>query len=320
MAITVWPADAVTGAPSYTGRKLRQTNAPALAGATSARPLGARSGVRPGTPTTTVAATSTTWTVTPHAGVIDGEASAIAGPYWYAVDANVTGSVTAAHATLPRKDLVYVQLSDPAEGDGSGAPGVAVLYTAGTAAASPSAPATPARSIALAEIAVPQSGGGSPTVSFVAPYVTGPGGVIPVRNTTERNLLTSVASSENPMVVHRKDANAAATLEVCHDGVNWRPVSPVYVVRDSTGATKPEVSPTVIQSFVVQDVTTAGGLITVPFPQAFTVAPIVQVTTVSGSATAAVVNGNAITTTGVTFILPGAVSANVRLHVTATAW
>ena len=63
---------------------------------------------------------------------------------------------------------MYVKLSDPAETDGSSVPQVEVLYLAGTAASTPAAPATPARSLVLAQITVPASGGGSPTVAFVA--------------------------------------------------------------------------------------------------------------------------------------------------------
>lgn len=169
MTARIFPADAVTGAPSYTGRYLRQTHAALCGDAPVGRPLGAQSGVRAGTPATTVSATSTTWTVTPHAGVLDLEAASIAGPYLYAFDANVTGSMTAANATNPRIDLISVQLSDPAESDGTSAPGVGIVYTTGTAAPSPVPPATPTRSLALAQINVPVSGGGSPSTSWIAP-------------------------------------------------------------------------------------------------------------------------------------------------------
>ena len=178
MANRLFPADAVAGAPSYSGRALRQSMlAPLLAGATAARPLGAISGVRPGTPDTTVTATSTTWTVKPHAGVLDVETAVEAGPYGYAIDANVTGAVTAAHATYTRWDGIYVQLSDPAEGDGTAAPGVAVVYVAGVPAAAPAMPAQPARSILLARIVVPKSGSGAPSVVWLAPIMAVAGGV-----------------------------------------------------------------------------------------------------------------------------------------------
>jgi hypothetical protein len=185
MVARLYPADAVGGAPSYTGRSLRQTLAPFLAGATSARPLGGISGVRPGTPSSTVTATSTTWTVTPFAGVIDLEAAAIAGPYTFAFDANVSNTVTAANATNPRIDILSVRVNDGAEGDGTVvAPFAEIVYTAGVAAATPAAPATPARSFVIANINVPVSGGGSPTVAWNAPYTVAAGGIQPVSPTT----------------------------------------------------------------------------------------------------------------------------------------
>jgi hypothetical protein len=205
VTITVWPADAVSGAPSYTGRKLRQTNAAILAGATAARPLGARSGVRPGTPTNTVTASSTTWTVKPHQGILDLEAAVEASAYWYAIDANVTGSVTAASGSIARVDIVYATLTDLAEDGTAGTPNVTFGYTAGTVAATP--PATPARSMVIAYINVPISGGGSPTVSWNAPYTTVVGGVIPVRTQAERDAIT-FATAEYPVVVDRLDTGA----------------------------------------------------------------------------------------------------------------
>lgn len=174
MTINTWPLDAVSGAPVYAGRALRQTTVALFAPmGDTARPLGGLSGVRWGTPVTTVTATSTTWTCGPHAGVIDGEAAAQAGPYGYSVDANVTGAVTAADGTNPRVDIVYGRISDPSESDGSSTPKFEVLYLAGTAAATPAPPATPARSFVLAQINVPRSGGGSPSVSWVAPWLSG---------------------------------------------------------------------------------------------------------------------------------------------------
>lgn len=201
MTITVWPADAVAGAPSYTGRKLRQALGVLTSGATPSRPLGAFSGVRPGSGTVG-SATSTVWTVTPHAGVLELEAAAEAGAYLYAIDANVTGSMTAADASNPRVDIVYVTLNDPAEGDGSSVPGVTVGYTAGTPAASPVAPAPPVRSMALFAISVPKVGGGSPTVTMTALEVGAAGSPVGVRSQAQRDSLPLYAG----LRVRRMDA------------------------------------------------------------------------------------------------------------------
>ncbi len=179
MVDTLGPADAVAGAPSFSGRKQRQLNSSKLAGATAARPLGARSGVRPGTSVTTVTATSGTWTCQAFGGVADVMTAAEAGPYDFAFDAVATGPMTPAHATLARKDIIYVSVADPAESVGA-TPSVTRKYLAGTANAAPVAPAVPIaeRGFVIAEINVPASGGGSPTVTWVAPYMAAAGGVV----------------------------------------------------------------------------------------------------------------------------------------------
>ena len=205
MTARVWPVDAVAGAPAYSGRALRQASvAPWAPGATPTRPLGARSGVRPGSYSAgvpLVTATSTTWTLKPHVGVIDAESAAEAGPYAYALDANATGSVTAANATYARIDIVWVRIDDPAESDGSSTPAVVPGYTAGTAGPSPSAPATPARAMAIAQINVPVSGGGSPTVTMVAPYLVATGGIYPNPSASQKAALDTSATADSPVII-----------------------------------------------------------------------------------------------------------------------
>jgi len=175
MANVAFPVDKVSAEPVFSGREARQAMSVALGGATAARPLGARSGVRPGTPASTVALpTATSYVIHPHAGVLDLQTSALAGPYWYVVGSDgvdETGTVNAAHGTWPRKDILWVRVDDPAE-EGTDPPLVVTGYTAGTAAAVPDPPATPARSMRLATISVPLSGGGTPTIVWDAPYLT----------------------------------------------------------------------------------------------------------------------------------------------------
>ncbi|MGZ4587270.1 MAG: hypothetical protein ACXVX9_05665 [Mycobacteriaceae bacterium] len=229
MPITLWPANAVSGAPSYSGRMLRQALGVLLGGATSSRPLGGRSGVRPGT-SGLGSATSTVWTVNPHAGALDLESSTAAGPYLYSVDdTSNTGTVTAADATNPRVDLVYVTLNDPAEGDGSSAPGAVFGYVAGTPADSPTTPATPARSMALFTISVPKSGTGSPTTTDVAPFTSAAGAAEPVRSQAERDALVKY----DGRTVFRLDTGG---FETCYGGV-WG--EPYINVCQKSAATAP---------------------------------------------------------------------------------
>lgn len=203
MAITVFPVD---NAPQYTGRHLRQPMSVLTGGGTPSRPLGGFSAIRQGSGTV-VTATSTTWTITPHSGQLDLEASAQASVYLYAIeDSSNTGSVTAADASNARVDIVYLTINDPTEGDGSTSPGLVAGYLAGTAGATPSAPATPARSFVLATINVPKSGGGSPTVTMQAPEISA-GGVLSVRNQAQRDALTGV----DGLRVYRLDTHSLET-------------------------------------------------------------------------------------------------------------
>lgn len=219
MAGQLWPVDPVSGAPSYDGQTLRQTAGP-LAGAASGRPFGCGSGVWQSTPASTVAATSTTWTVTPFGGALDVEASNVEGCYLFAFDANVTGTVNAADATNQRVDSLFVQMDDPAAGDGTSAPAVRVIYTAGTPGASGGSrgaaggpPAIPARAFELAQIQVPKSGGGSPSVTITAVRVVALGGVQPIADDNDHP-----PAPQPGTTVYNPDPVA---LEV-YDGSNWR--------------------------------------------------------------------------------------------------
>ena len=203
MAARIWPVDAVSSAPMATGRYLRQTTvSPFVAQSTSVRPLGGLSGVRPGTPTSIVTATSTLWTVTPFLGLIDGEALAIAGTYEYAFDTNQTGSVVAAGGSA-RTDRLDVQVSDPAESDGSAVPSIQIIYTQGT----PALAAAPPRSHPLAQINVPASSGGSPTVTWSATYYAAPGGYVPFNTYGGLQLWTTAMLGQHATVINDVPAN-----------------------------------------------------------------------------------------------------------------
>jgi hypothetical protein len=191
MAVVVYPLDSIEGAPSYTGRMLRETLAVILGGATASRPLGIRSGVRPGTPSTTISISGTTVTIGEHAGAVDVEAAAEAGPYLYAVNAAWTQVLDAANATNPRTDAFGIQISDPAESDGTSVPGGALVYKAGDPGPGAPMPTLPARFMLLGTASVPKSGAGSPTVTWAAPTLTAAGGVMNFSSTAERNTATS---------------------------------------------------------------------------------------------------------------------------------
>jgi hypothetical protein len=141
--------------------------------------LGSRSGVRPGDPGLTVTLAGSTINVS--AGVAS-VAYAGQGIYRCAFPSSVSpGSLTAAHATLDRIDLVYLRVWDNAV-DASGLAKADIVYLAGTPSSTPVAP-TPAGTqiyMPLATVTVPHTGAGSPSVSTaVRPYTTAPGGILP---------------------------------------------------------------------------------------------------------------------------------------------
>jgi hypothetical protein len=186
MAIVVHPIDASAGAPAYTAQQTRQAFGALTGFATTARPLGARSGVRPGTPATTVAlsgAGSTTWTVGAHSGILDTESPVAAGAYQYATDGTDTGTITAASVSIARVDIIWVAVNDTVQ-DSSGLRNGVVTYQAGTVAGTAPAP-TNARAMVLAQINVPISGGGAPTVTWVAPYSVAAGGILVCKSSAD---------------------------------------------------------------------------------------------------------------------------------------
>jgi hypothetical protein len=227
MAITIWPIDAQGGAPQYAGRGLRQTTVGVpLAGATAARPLGVRSGVRPGTPSSTVAVSGSTVTVRPHAGVLDVQAAVEASGYEYSSDASVNVSTTFTQdQSNPRTDIVWVQPTDPSEGNG-GSPSLAFGYTVGTAAGSPATPALPTRAMLLAVLNVPKAGGGSPTVTWSAPTLVAAGGVVPVRSVAELKAVSGSAGSYADLTANADDTTYQLGL-YRSDGTTWSAVGQV---------------------------------------------------------------------------------------------
>lgn len=190
MTITILPIDAdeTTDLPEYGAQNYRQAQA-ASHGAGSGRRLGLRSGFRSDTPSNVLTATSTTWTLGACAAKIDPGFATHQGGYDWATDANVTGSVTAADADNPRKDIVYIQVNDTLV-DGSGLRTAPVLYLAGTPGVTPTAPTVPPRSFLVGTISVPVAGGGSPTAVLNPVRYVSAGGILPTADNTERDTLS----------------------------------------------------------------------------------------------------------------------------------
>jgi hypothetical protein len=159
---------------TYSRKQLRQLVGALVGGKTAARPLGGYSGL---TSPVTLSVTTTTWTVGAFTGVLDLESDATMGPSLVEHDGG-TGSVTAASASFDRYDLLSLTTVDAT------ATLPTLVYTAGTVATT--LPATPANSIPFAQITVPKSGTGSPTVALIAPQAAAAGGIVPVSGTNAK--------------------------------------------------------------------------------------------------------------------------------------
>lgn len=167
---------------SYPGLVLRRATLLSVMGNGSA--LGARSGLRPGDGGLTVTLAGSTINVSAGAAFIYQPSQ---GVYRAVMPSSASpGSLTAAHATLTRIDLVYIRVWDNSV-DSSGLNQGDVVYLAGTPSGSPVAP-TPAGTqiyMPLATITVPPVGGGSASVSTtVRPLTVAPGGILPSQTTT----------------------------------------------------------------------------------------------------------------------------------------
>jgi hypothetical protein len=146
--------------------------------------LGSRAGTRPGDPGLTVSLAGSTINVSAGTAVLH---RAGQGVYRAQLAATSPGSVAAAHATFTRIDLVYLRVWDTAV-DASGLRKADTVYLQGTPLGSPVAPTPGATEIyiPLATITVPNSGGGSASVSTAVKAVTvAPGGILPVSTSTD---------------------------------------------------------------------------------------------------------------------------------------
>jgi hypothetical protein len=211
--------NASAGAPSYDAAELRRLFA--LLTQYNGRTLGGRAGVRPGGNALQTSIVSTTITVRAGLALIDPALTTAQGPYWVCLPADELHTLTAAHATLPRKDITVLRVYDTDE-DSSGLRLARSEYIVGTAAGSPTEPAVPAGSIKLSTIDVPQSGGGSASVTHTYPWTVASGGILPVRNSTDRGTVTPHVGG----AIYRVDRYATGAWVEIHDGTFWRVQGP----------------------------------------------------------------------------------------------
>lgn len=201
-----------TAVPTYAGVDLRRINTAHLHPASTDR-FGAREGVRPHS-TAAVTLSGTTWTVNETLATVYPRETSTSAPYTVAVDLT-SGSLTAADGSNPRLDAIDLQVQDDDE-DGTGQRRARVIYTAGTPASSPSAPAAVNNAVRLATILVPATGTPAPSIASQAQYDKGPG-ILPVRTTAER----PAAGLFESMYIDQWDTN----LLYRYDGSAFVPVA-----------------------------------------------------------------------------------------------
>jgi len=177
--------------PSYSGQELRlATVLPHFAGAGAS--LGVYSGVRlsgSGTDLLVQAQSSPNMTVKVNTGVFvaQGSISSTQGAYTWALDTLTNLTISAAHATLSRTDLIVVRIRD-ANVDTSGQRDGNVVVITGTAGSGTPALPTDASYFTIAQISVPATvtnigGGGGGTITDKRTFCASLGGVLPFVST-----------------------------------------------------------------------------------------------------------------------------------------
>lgn len=210
--------DGVSGGPELTAAEWRQVETGLFVRDSSDLVIG---GVRGGT----VSNSGFSATVAPLTAVV--QTTAALGVYqavFPAGAAELAKTISAAHATLPRVDAIDVKIYDH-EADASTFRGADIVYTAGTANASPVAPTFTGVGFRLGTFAVPASGGGNP-VWTANPALTGyaaSGGILDIPTTRP-------ASPRTPTAIWNR---ATGCLEIWN-GTAW--VTPPSGLAPTTAA------------------------------------------------------------------------------------
>jgi hypothetical protein len=156
MAVTNPPGFLQNAGATHTAEVMRNAFSGMISGARAASSMIPRAGVHPalGTQLVVTQQGAPTMGITVGTGVvyIAGTEGTSQGGYTAIAPTTTNIAVTAAHATLPRIDIVVAQVQDQVYSGVTNTWSLAVV--AGTAAASPVAPAAPNNSVILANIAV----------------------------------------------------------------------------------------------------------------------------------------------------------------------
>lgn len=144
--------------------------------------------------------------------------STLGGVYICHNDADYDVQLDPAHATLPRKDLVYARVADAADDTGA-ANEFQIDRVTGTPASSPVRPAAPTQAVLLGEVAVAAADSSIVTadITDLRTYSTPLGGLLPVRSAAD------IPADPYPgMSIYRLDMTPP--VQQIWDGTAWRTV------------------------------------------------------------------------------------------------
>lgn len=245
MTGNAFPVDASSGAPSYASLAWRTARSAMLMQA-GGLAFSAQGGMRPGAQPS-VSITDPTVTIQPFACVVDPGSGQ--GPYICSFTSNEVVTLNAhPGAGTSRIDGLDVQVPpDPPTGTRL----ANVVYTAGTAAASPSAPAIPARSIRIGTVTVPNVG--TPTYAPTTTFGAAAGGILGVPS-----------SGSYPGTPHNSMAIYDMALDqiLVYDGTGWDPYisAAAHAVARNTTLTLADTTYTGAVSWNVGDIYNIGDI------------------------------------------------------------
>lgn len=230
MSTPLW-LNADAGAPAYDAQTLRRLFSMFIAQLGTGARFGARQGVHPADQDA-VSLLGTTITVLDTKAVLYPGITASSGPYVCAIP-STSFSLAPADPTNPRKDIVILRVYDDDE-DSSGLREAVAEYIVGTPAAAPVEPTVPTGGMRVATIDVPQSGTGSASLTYNAPYTVATGGVLPIRNQSERPVGGGGPAGG---VLWNLERNWFEVIE----GGSWKVRAPLFAARsyDASGTNIP---------------------------------------------------------------------------------
>lgn len=213
---------------THTAEQMRDWHGLISAGSVSSLSLIPRGGINPvlGNALSVTQTGSPSMAVVIKSGfaLIPGTEGSKQGVYSVGNDADVTLSITAAHPTLPRIDIVCFKVQDTAYSGGVNSSSLVVVT--GTAAASPAAPAAPANSLTMAQVAVAAAATTivNANITDTRYYLAGPGGVIQCTSTTRPG--TGTIPFGTP--IYETDTGKRWHW---HKDSSWFPDAPITVVK-----------------------------------------------------------------------------------------